>query len=256
MSNSNKDRRRRRGIFNWWRNFRLYAKLCVTSGFVPKRYDWLARTGAFIGRVWAFIQVGKITVIGEEHLQSDGYTIFCPNHSSMLDAIVIVPLLPRNIHYMSAVEQMRGWGGFKAIIMGGMGCFPVDRTNGRTVIPPAIGVLVKGDNLAIFPEGKISPSGKYLRFKNGPAWISIGAYEQLNGSKPIKIVPIHICYGNRHEKSALNFLKMLFHWRQGATVTVFEPIYLSDIENLSPKTVTKEMRLDITSTVCDTTSLD
>ena len=256
MTGIKKTRSRAGGIFNWWRKFRLYAKLCVTSGFIPRRYKWLVKFGIVLGRIWTFIQVGKVTVIGRENLQSDGYTIFCPNHSSMLDAIVIMPLLPENMHYMAAVEQMRGFVGIKGMVMGGMGCFPVDRSRGRTVIQPAIELVAGGCNLALFPEGKISPSGRYLRFKNGAAWIAIGAYNKLEGRKPVKIVPVHICYGTRHEESALNYLKMLLRWRKGATVTAFEPIYLSNLNPLTAEAVIEELRLDITSTVCDTTSLD
>lgn len=240
---------------SWYARFRRYADLCVTSGFVPKRVDWLQKLGKLIGRFWTFIQIGKVTVVGEEHAKFDGYTLYCPNHSSLLDAIVLVPLLPENMHFMSAVEEMRGFFGIKAVLMGSMGCFPVDRSRGKTVIPAAIGVVADGNNLTIFPEGKISPSGQYLVFKKGPAWISIGAFEELDRSKPIRIVPVHICYGTRHEDSALDFKKMFFHWRQGATVTFGEPIDLRDFEVLDADKLTEEIRFDVTSVTCDTTSV-
>ncbi len=237
-----------------WRRFRNYAQLCVTSGFIPRRVPALVKIGKAIGKFWAFIQIGKVTVIGAENLRADGYTIFCPNHSSLLDAIAVVPQMPDNMHYMSAVEEMRGFFGIKGILMGSMGCFPVDRSRGRTVIEPAIDLLASGGvNIMIFPEGKISPSGEYLRFKKGPAWISIGAFEKLNRSKPVALVPMHICYGNRHEDSALSFGKMFFHWRKGVTITVDPPIYLSSLDSLDATELTRLLRLDITDAVCETT---
>jgi hypothetical protein len=77
-----------------------------------------------------------------------------------------------------------------------------------------------------FPEGKISNSGTYLPFKKGSAHIAIGAYERLQGKEKVGIVPIHICYGKRHEESAgSSYGAMGFKWRGGVTITVGQPVY-------------------------------
>ena len=244
------------GPISWWRRFRKYANLCVTSGFVPRRSALLSSIGVLFARLWAFVMVGKVTVIGAEHSKSDGYTVYCPNHSSLLDAIVMVPILPGKMHYMAAVEEMRGVYGLKAMLMGAMGCFPVDRTRGKTVIRPAIGLVADGNNLTLFPEGKISPSGEFLVFKNGVGWITMGAFERLplEKAKLIRIVPVHICFGTRHEESALSFSKMFFHWRKGATVTFHEPIYLFELDPVDIESLMAQLRVRIVSTECDTTS--
>lgn len=254
MKKSRDDRNARRSKYSAWQRFRIYADLCVTSGFIPKRIPWVVSLGKALARLWAFIQIGEVKVVGAEHLYAEGNKIFCPNHSSLLDAIAVTPLMPDRMHYMSAVEEMRGMFGLKAIIMGSMGCFPVDRSRGKTVIQPAIDLLASGNNIMIFPEGKISPSGEYLRFKSGPARISIGAYKKLEGREPVALVPMHICYGTRDEKSALNFGKMFLRWRKGVTVTIDPPIYLHTVEPLDAATLIDLLRHDITDAVCDTTS--
>lgn len=240
---------------SWWRRFRNYAASCTTSGFIPRESYALQRFGKFMSRLWTWIQVGEVTVVGRENLYAPGRLIFCPNHSAMLDAIVIYPIMPLGTRFMAAVEEMRGLGGLKAILMGAAGAYPVDRTRGRTVIPTSIELLVKGKRITMFPEGKISPTGTYLEFKKGAAWIAIGACEALGHNEPVGLVPIHICYHTRDVESATDFGKMRLRWRHGVTITIGKPVYVHNVEPLTPDAVIARIRDDITSQICDTTHL-
>ena len=121
--------------------FREYVDLCLTSGFIPKSIRPLQLVGKFLANIWVFVQVGRIKIEGKENLVAPGRIIFCPNHSSMFDAPVIFAIMKRMPRYMTAFEEMRGLWGLKAIFMGAFGCFAVDRSNGKTVIEPAIKVL-------------------------------------------------------------------------------------------------------------------
>lgn len=236
--------------------FREYVDLCLTSGFIPKSVRPLQLVGKFLANIWVFVQVGKVKIIGKENLIAKGRIIFCPNHSSMFDAPVIFAIMKRMPRYMTAYEEMRGLWGLKAIFMGAFGCFAVDRSKGKTVIEPAIKVMEHGESLVVFPEGKISNSGTYLPFKKGSAFIAIGAYERLNGKELVGIVPIHICYGKRHEPSAAgSYAEMGFNWRGGVTVTVGSPIYINDIKPMTPEKVTESVRNAIVSQACSTTRL-
>lgn len=239
---------------SWWHRFRDYGKACVTSGFVPTANSRVQEVGKLVTYAWAWLQVGKVTVVDRHNLLAPGRIIYCPNHSSLLDAIVIYAILPRGIRYMTAVEEMRGFFGLKAIVMGAMGSFPVDRSRGRTAIPPAIEILVSGSRLTIFPEGKISPTGQYLPFKTGAARIAIGTCETLGHGEKVGIVPIHFCFHKRHVPSAVSFLKMLWRWRQGVTVTIGAPIYIHDVKPLDPSHVIDEVKRVITGQSCATTS--
>ncbi|MDZ4837840.1 MAG: lysophospholipid acyltransferase family protein [Candidatus Melainabacteria bacterium] len=240
---------------SWWKRFREYAALCTTSGFIPRESRGLQHFAKLISRVWAWVQIGEVRVIGREHLLAEGHLIYCPNHSAMLDAVVIYPLIPVGTRYMAALEEMRGLGGLKAILMGAAGCYPVDRTKGKTVIPISIQLLANGKRITMFPEGKISPTGTYLEFKKGAAWIALGASDLLGSSKPVGIVPIHICYGTRDVESATDFGKMRLRWRHGVTVTIGEPVYVHEVQPRTAENVISRIKDDITSQSCSTTSV-
>jgi acyl-[acyl-carrier-protein]-phospholipid O-acyltransferase/long-chain-fatty-acid--[acyl-carrier-protein] ligase len=240
-------------IGRWYKRYWDYVELCLTSGYIPRAQPKIWKVSQWLFRLWAWIQVGRVTVIGGEHLDTPGRVIYCPNHSSMLDAMIIHPLMRRRVRYMGAREVMMGGFGLKAIIMTSMGVFPVDRSRGKTVLGPATDLLVAGESLCLFPEGKISPSGRFLPYKRGAAVIAGSAWRKLGGKELVAIVPIHICYHKRHEASALNYLKMGLRWRGGCTVTVMEPIWISERESRDSKYVIGLVRAAIASVACPTT---
>jgi 1-acyl-sn-glycerol-3-phosphate acyltransferase len=251
------------GIFNrnatprksWLARYREYAENCTTSGFIPTEHLGFQRFVKVMSRLWTWIQVGEVRVVGRENLTAAGRLMYCPNHSAMLDAIVLYPLMPLGTRFMSAREEMRGMGGLKAILMGAAGAYPVDRSRGRTVIPASIDLLVKGKRVTLFPEGKISPTGEYLEFKKGAAWIAIGACDALGHKEKVGIVPIHICYGTRDVESATDFTKMRLRWRHGVTITIGEPVYVHDVDPMTPANVIDRIKDVITGQACETTSL-
>lgn len=306
-------------IGTWRKRFRDYVNHCLTSGYMPRTFRPLQIAGRHLATLWMFLQVGRIRVIGAENLRAEGRIIFCPNHSSMFDAPIIFSLMQRMPRYMTAIEEMRGLGGLKAIVMGAFGCFAVDRSKGKSVLEPAIQVLshtetttesrllrwlfaflvgmlcgfviapivalVAGWKLAlltlafiaiaagvfvgitlsetsgeptlvIFPEGKISPTGEYLPFKKGASIIAIGAWEKLGRKEKVGIVPIHICFHKRDPETAGgSYGAMGLSWRAGATVRIGKPIYVHEVAQLAPETLTDRVRTGITEQACPTTSL-
>jgi 1-acyl-sn-glycerol-3-phosphate acyltransferase len=208
----------------------------MQSGFVPKCLAGVQLLTRPIARIWVFIQLGKLRIINAQNLKLDGRFIYCPNHSSLLDAAVMHAIMrQRGFRYMAAFEEMRGVWGLKAIIMGAVGCFPVDRSRGSTAIEPATIILADGSCLVIFPEGRISHSGVCLPFKMGPAVIAQRAYKQLGGKEPIGIVPVYINYHSRDVATATaGFLRMGLKWRGGVTVTVGDPLMIADFPTDDP----------------------
>lgn len=244
-------------VTSWRKKYREYATKCLTSGFLPATFRPLQFVGRFLARIWLFLQVGHVRVVGDANLKADGRLIFCPNHSSMFDAVVIYSIMHTWPRYMTAFEEMRGLAGLKAIVMGGFGCFPVDRSRGRTVLEPAIDVLVSGQSMVLFPEGKISPTGRYLPFRRGAAVIANSTFEKLGGKERVGIVPIHICYHKRHAPSACGpYSKMALKWRGGVTVTVGKPIYLHELPSRKVEDVMATVSAMVKMQACPTTPQD
>jgi len=238
-------------IDTWRRKYREYVKDCLTSGFIPRTFLPLQLLARLIATLWVFVQLGRITLIGRENLKIPGRIIYCPNHRSMLDALVMYACQKRFPRYMTAYEEMQGFWGLKAIILGAFGCFPVDRTHGKTVLEPGIKVLMSGQPLVIFPEGKISPDGSYLPFKKGAAIIANAAFERLGMKEKVGIVPINISYHCPDPETATaRYPEIGFRWRCGVTVTVGKPIWLHELASRQPDDVTACLRAAMKKQTC------
>lgn len=220
-----------------------YAQRCLTSGFVPVVFLPLQFIGKLLAKLWIFIQVGRVKIVGNEHLDCGGRIVFCANHVSMFDPILIYSVLKCYPRYMTAIEEMTGFGGLKAVFMGACGSFAVDRSKGKTVIEPAINVLLSGDSLVIFPEGKIGMNGE---FKLGSAIIALGAAAKLDKQERVGIVPMHLSFHGYHSQSAKGpYGAMKFDWRRGVTVYVGAPIWLDSCATLRPEQLTEIVRHQI-----------
>lgn len=239
-------------VWTWPDAYRRYIAKITTSGYVGEPSPICLFFARLVLRFAQFVFIGKVRVVGEENLRVPGRLIYCPNHSSMLDAVVMYPTINGPVRAMGAVEVFRNYWGLAAIIMTKMGGFPVDRTNGKTVLGPATKIIVRGERLCMFPEGKISPTGDLLPFKLGAGIIANCAYDLLGGKEPIGIVPIQICYHRRDNATALKVPKMGFKWRGGATVTVHKPIWLHELPDRDPKVVMRMVRDAIAATPCPT----
>ncbi len=212
----------------WRMRFENFVDLYLTSGYVPRTFATLQMFGRVLANIWIFVQVGRIKVNGRELLKTPAHVIYIANHSSMFDPLIAFAILPRVCRYMTAVEEMRGIFGLKALFMGSFGSFAVDRKNGKTVIEPAIKILIGKEALVVFPEGKISPSGVMLPPKPGIALISSAAYNLLRYPEQVALIAMSINYGKRDEATAKSsYGEMGFRWRGGVTVNVHPPIYLT-----------------------------
>lgn len=215
------------GSLKRWRiSFWAYVRLSNTSGFIPRTFLPMQLFAWLVARAWVFVQVGQIKVVNAYRLDHAGPVIFTPNHSSMFDAFVMYVIVKRWAKYMTAVEMMRPLNGIQGLVLGSVGSFAVDRVNGSTVLDPAIKVVANGNDMVIFPEAKISPSGELIRFKSGPARIARGAARQRNSR--VTLMPVRICFGKRDVATANvdNYLLMGLKWRGGVTVTILPPVFI------------------------------
>jgi len=138
---------------------------------------FVAQRGLLRPLVW---RLTKVTVDGLDRIESlDAPFIAVANHSSHLDAPLVIGALPRRLsRYLAAGAaadyffdvQWRKW-----LTTLFFNAFAIDRGASRTRAGVSKGLLDRGVPLLIFPEGSRSKTGEMGRFKPGAASLSISA---------------------------------------------------------------------------------
>lgn len=116
----------------------------------------------------------RINVTGLHHVPGSGSAIFCPNHISFFDSIVLPTVLPRRISYVGKAEYMDSWK--TKYIFPAIGMIPIDRGGGsasQRALDTAARVLERGEFFGIYPEGTRSRNGKLHRGHTGPARLAL-----------------------------------------------------------------------------------
>ncbi len=115
------------------------------------------------------------TVSGREQVPDEGSLLLVANHVHLADPALLTLAFPRGITFMAKEEL------FNYPLLGRLlrdaGILPVARSGDlqqkRDVMRQAEEVLMRGQVLALFPEGKRSPSGVLLQGKPGAAVLAI-----------------------------------------------------------------------------------
>lgn len=151
-------------------------------------------------------------VLGRENLRVKGKAIFVCNHISMLDAVILMMVSPRNVHFMAKRELFKSRIGsifFRALL-----AFPVDRRQiDMASMKKAMRVLNDGKVFGIFPEGKRTLTGELDELEKGAAFLA------SRSSAPI--VPMYI----RSDS----------YRRLRVVMAVGKPILVGDIVATTPK---------------------
>ena len=115
----------------------------------------------------------SLRVFGLDNLTGvDAPVVFFSNHSSHLDATLILTTLPDVWQAKTAVGAARDYffdvwwrQAFTALVYG---AFPIDRSRGgRGAVDKARELIEDGWSLVVFPEGTRSPDGHVQRFRHG-----------------------------------------------------------------------------------------
>jgi 1-acyl-sn-glycerol-3-phosphate acyltransferase len=173
-----------------------YAEPREDAGFPT---DW-ARTKAGVAARRVILNAGMHPIVSTElsfrvygtDLLEDvpGPVIFYSNHTSHLDATLIMCSLPERWQKKTAVGAARDYffdvwwrQAFTALVYGG---FPIDRGRGGTsAIDKARELVDEGWSIVVFPEGTRSQDGHMQRFRHGASRLAI---ELGVGVVPIAIV--------------------------------------------------------------------
>ncbi len=130
-----------------------------------------------------------LEISGREHITAEP-VIFCPNHSSALDPLMMICALPHNYSLrVMAKKQVMDVPVLGAFLRK-MGVFGVDRGNSDiNAIKTAIRSLRDRSSLLIFPEGTRVKEGKTVEIKGGVAMIAIRS--------EVKLQPVYIATKKR-----------------------------------------------------------
>ena len=126
-----------------------------------------------------------IKVSGIENVPTDRPVVFCANHTSGFDPVLICCAFKSDYPVrLMAKKQLFSIPGLGWLIRN-MGAFPVDRGHSDiSAVKNSIGALRDGFSLIIFPEGTRIRDGKRLEPKSGAAMIAIRSGVQM--------VPVYI----------------------------------------------------------------
>jgi 1-acyl-sn-glycerol-3-phosphate acyltransferase len=151
--------------------------------------DW-ARTELGTAARQVILKAGMSTILknelslrvhGLDNLDAiDGPVLFFSNHSSHLDATLIMTTLPDRWQAKTAVGAARDYffdvwwrQAFTALVYG---AFPIDRGKGGRGATDKAGELIRdGWSIVVFPEGTRSADGHVQRFRHGSARLCLEA---------------------------------------------------------------------------------
>jgi 1-acyl-sn-glycerol-3-phosphate acyltransferase len=139
---------------------------------------------------------GRVRVLGREHLPMAGPVLLAPTHRARWDALLLPHAAGRRVtgrdcRFMVTIDEMKGLQGW---FLHRLGCFPVDQ--GRPTLASlryAIDLLSAGQQLVVFPEGRIRREFGPARLHQGMARIAqLAALQGLS----VPVVPVGIAYGH------------------------------------------------------------
>ena len=131
--------------------------------------------------------------------------ILAPTHRSRWDGLVLTMAMGRRVtnkdcRFMVTKSEMRGIQGW---FLKRLGCFSINQLSpSLSTLRFAIDLIEKGEQLVVFPEGKINKVGKKLVLKEGLYRLARLATKK---TKSIVVVPIGIAYSSVSPKFRSQF---------------------------------------------------
>ena len=143
----------------------------------------------------------KKKVINDDFsIPSNSSIILAPTHRSRWDGLVLTMAMGRRItnkdcRFMVTNSEMKGIQGW---FLKRLGCFSINQLYpSLSTLRYAIDLIEKGEQLVVFPEGKINKFGKKLVLKEGLFRLAKLATKKTDS---ITIIPIGIAYSNLSPK--------------------------------------------------------
>ena len=170
----------------------------------------------------------KVKIEGREKLEKGRSYVYCPNHNSMMDIVILYRLF-LHFKWVSKTEIMKvpflGWN------MKLNGYLGIDRKSPKSQIrmmKDAEALLKRGSSIMIFPEGTRSKDGVLGKFRDGAFLLS----EKTNSP----VVPIAIS-GSR---DVFSDGTIRYHRVYPMTISILDPVEPEEAEN--PKAMGRIVR--------------
>ena len=150
--------------------------------------------------------------------------ILAPTHRSRWDGLVLTMAIGRRItnkdcRFMVTKSEMKGLQGW---FLKRLGCFSINQLSpSLAVLRYAVNLIIKKEQVVVFPEGKINKYGEKLILKEGIYRLALLATKKTS---PITIVPIGIAYSRVSPR-----------FRGKVSLCFGEPIILNNSIHLSIK---------------------
>jgi 1-acyl-sn-glycerol-3-phosphate acyltransferase len=173
-------------------------KLQIT-GYLPPSPSIFGRNFLrLLSRIYCFLFVGSIHIIGKENISTNERLVVIGNHQFALDFMVITCALPFSFRHLAKAEEVRGW---RAPLAAFTGHFAVDVENGKAksglgpIAVDACARVLARDNLLIFPQGKIVAENNLTAndFRTGAMRTAQLAFRKMP-SASVSIQPVAIQY--------------------------------------------------------------
>ena len=166
---------------------------CLGTGISP----WLAPLAILLTHDLALPgYFDGVRVLDRQHLPRDGAVLLAPTHRARWDALLLPHAAGRRVtgrdcRFMVTSDERKGLQGW---FLHRLGCFPVDQ--GRPTLASlryAIDLLGNGQQLVVFPEGRIHRDDGGIRLQQGLARLAQMAAAQ---GIAVPVVPVGIAYGH------------------------------------------------------------
>ena len=153
-------------------------------------------------------------------IPTDSSIILAPTHRSRWDGLILTMAIGRRVtnkdcRFMVTKSEMRGIQGW---FLKRLGCFSINQSSpSLSALRYAIDLIEKGEQLVVFPEGKINKYRKKLVLKEGLYRLARLATKNTDS---IIIIPIGIAYSNVSPK-----------FRSEFCISLGQPIAINDYLN-------------------------
>ena len=203
-----------------------------------KTEDFFYKINPLLGFIAMFLTQDVVLSLffSKKKIINNGYSIplnssiiLAPTHRSRWDGLILTMALGRRVtnkdcRFMVTKSEMRGIQGW---FLKRLGCFSINQLSpSLSALRYAIDLLVNGEQLVVFPEGKINKYGKKLVLKEGLYRLARLASKKTDS---IIIIPIGIAYSKVSPK-----------FRSEFCLSFGEPILMNDyLDLVSDKKIKK-----------------